>query len=87
MVNGSQPLPDYVTGVDFRSDETITLVRTTRQYETSRDLLDYIENIWRPEDQSPATISKYDYTTDPRGRAASDPRPARRLPDRPPCAQ
>ncbi len=35
-------------------------------YRRQRDLLDYVENIWRPDDQqNGATVSKYDYTNDP----------------------
>jgi RHS repeat-associated protein len=64
---GEYPVSDYVAQIDFNSDASTVLARTVRQYESQRDLLDYVQNIWRP-DGTPADLSKFDYTNDEIGR-------------------
>ncbi|MBK9128159.1 MAG: RHS repeat protein [Phycisphaerales bacterium] len=55
---------DVVGQLEYRSVSTGgALLRTTRMLEPNRDLIDYVENIWRPGGSS-ATISKYDYSND-----------------------
>jgi RHS repeat-associated protein len=63
----------YLSGSDlvkitrFRDDNATILARSWRQYESSRDLLDYLDNTWRPGGPA-AVLSKYDYTNDNLGR-------------------
>ncbi|MBK8915066.1 MAG: hypothetical protein IPM64_10790 [Phycisphaerales bacterium] len=53
---------EYVEKIELRHDDNVIL-RTTRQYETTRDLIDFVHNEW-VEDSTSTTISKYDYTND-----------------------
>ncbi|QOJ14032.1 MAG: hypothetical protein HRU75_05010 [Planctomycetia bacterium] len=53
---------EFVEKIEVRYDGDVIL-RTTRQYEATRDLIDHIENQW-VDDSTLTTISKYDYTND-----------------------
>jgi len=55
---------DFVQEIAFRNDNPNPLAKTVRQFENTRDLVDYVEHVWRPGDPNQATISKYDYTSD-----------------------
>ncbi|TWT40527.1 tRNA3(Ser)-specific nuclease WapA precursor [Phycisphaerae bacterium RAS1] len=64
----------YVAGSDLvgtlevrDTNGTTVKQRTTRQYETPRDLIDYIENRWQPAGAN-VLVSKYDYVNDSLGR-------------------
>jgi RHS repeat-associated protein len=61
---------DVVHEIQVRNGSAAPALETTRAYETSRNLLDYVENVWRPLD-TPTTISKYDYTNDRLGRRSA----------------
>ncbi len=68
MKNGTTPVSDAVAHVRYLAAQNgDPLVRTQRQYETSRDLIDFIDNVVDPEDTN-VRISKYDYTNDDLGR-------------------
>jgi RHS repeat-associated protein len=58
---------DLVKWITVKDNTGTSLVRTTRQFESDpnagRDLLDYVQNVWRPSGQN-VTLSKYDYTND-----------------------
>ena len=61
---------DLVTNIDFRSSADTTLVGTTRTFEAARDLLDDVQNIWRP-GANAQLISRYDYASDGLARRSS----------------
>ena len=61
---------DLVTRIDFRRDENTTLLATSRAFEPLRDVLDDVQNVWRP-GASGQLVSRYDYASDGLGRRSS----------------
>ncbi|MGQ9652145.1 MAG: hypothetical protein ACUVXJ_18770 [Phycisphaerae bacterium] len=56
---------DLVEYARYKSDASTTLATLRRAYEASRDLVDYVQN------DTSATVSKYDYVNDALGRRTS----------------
>jgi hypothetical protein len=57
---------ELIADVEFKDGSDATLAKIHRQFESDRDMLDYVENTVTGSPD--VTVSKYDYTTDDLGR-------------------
>ncbi len=73
IVDGSTPVSDMVGEIAFKdTGGTTTLAKTTRAFESNRDLIDAVENRWIGSGGGSGTlVSKYDYANDDLGRRAN----------------
>lgn len=63
---------DFVSTLELRNASGGVLVRATRAYETTRNLVDSVTNTWMGDETPPCIeISKYDYTNDDLGRRSA----------------
>ena len=63
MTDAGNPAADLVTSIEYRSaaPPNGALARTTWHYEPNRDILNYVNHIWRPDVPVEQTISWYAY--------------------------